>query len=49
MRTGASLSKAVILAASGREGEKSDFFNRQQERRIQSPKEEYRLEEKNTR
>ncbi len=49
MGTGASLGKKAVLADSGRAGEKRDVVNRLEERRIQFPKEEYRLEEKNTR
>jgi len=47
--TGASLGKEAVLAASGRAGEKSDVFNRLQERLTRFPKEEYSLEEELTR
>jgi hypothetical protein len=45
MGTGTFLGKEVVLVASGRAGEKSDLFNRLQERLTRFPKEESNLEE----
>lgn len=50
MGIGASLGKEAVLAVSGRAGWREErLFNRLQERLTQFLKEEYRLEEKNTR
>jgi hypothetical protein len=49
MGIGASPGKEAVLTASGRAGEKSDLFNRLQERRTRFPKEEYSVEEERTR
>ena len=49
MGTSAFLGKEVVVAASGRAGEKSDSFNRLQERLTRFPKEEYNVEEERAR